>query len=392
MEENRKKRIREEIELLRKNLDSDINPAERMMINSKIRELVKELEEKGDNNKIYEQKEEKIPLVSGKIKGEHDKRLKQEIKETEEITLKRLAKAKAKKEKKKEVKPNAYIKISNKLFSKVAIELFNENKLKSLEKDLIKSNMNITPTSYISGVLTATILSIFASIFMVILMTLVMEGDSIINLTKTFWIIFVVPFVTFVGGYVYPSLEKESVQSKINQEIPFATIHMSAISGSMIEPSKIFQIIISTKEYETLEKEFTKIMNGINIYGYNLVGSLKKTAERTASKKFSELLNSMSTTITSGGNLVEFFDKRSKSLLFDYKLERERKSKQAETFMDIYISVVIAAPMIFMLLLVMMQISGLGIEISNSLISLLMILGVSLVNAIFIGFLYIRGT
>ena len=392
MEEDRKKKIREEIDLLRKNLDTDINPAERMMINSKIGELVKELEEKDDKNKVYEKEEEKIPLKYNKTKGEHDKKLKQEIKDTEEITLKRLAKAKEKKKKKKEAKPNAYIKISNKFFSKVAIELFNENKLKSLEKDLIKSNMNITPTSYISGVLTATILSIFASILMVILMTFVMEGDAIINLTKTFWIIFVVPFVTFVGGYVYPSLEKESVQSRINQEIPFATIHMSAISGSMIEPSKIFQIIISTKEYETLEKEFTKIMNGINIYGYNLVGSLKKTAERTASKKFSELLNSMSTTITSGGNLVEFFDKRSKSLLFDYKLERERKSKQAETFMDIYISVVIAAPMIFMLLLVMMQISGLGIQISNSLISLLMILGVSLVNAIFIGFLYIRGT
>jgi len=379
-----KEKIKEEIESLRKKLNSNITPAERMMVNSKIRNLVKELE----------QKEEVSQSIMKKNGGKNyaKKGILNEISRTEEITMKRLGKSERKENAKKTRKPNPYIKLSNRLFSKIAIKLFNKNKLHSLEKDLIKSNMNITPTSYISGVLMATVLSIFISIITISILIFSLEGSFIINLTKTFWLIFIIPFVTFVGGYIYPSLEKGSVQSKINQELPFATIHMSAISGSMIEPSKIFEIIISTKEYQTLEKEFTKIMNGINIYGHNLVGSLKKTAERTASKKFSEVLNSMSTTITSGGNLIEFFDKRSKSLLFDYKLERERKSKQAETFMDIYISVVIAAPMIFMLLLVMMQVSGLGIQMSSSLISLLMIMGVSLINVIFIGFLYIRGS
>ena len=58
-------------------------------------------------------------------------------------------------------------------------------------------------------------------------------------------------------AYAYPSLERKSLESRINQELPFATINMSAISGSMVDPTQIFQIIISTSEYPYLKKEFT---------------------------------------------------------------------------------------------------------------------------------------
>src|SRR3989344_1029985 len=153
-------------------------------------------------------------------------------------------------------------------------------------------------------------------------------------------------------------MEKKSSEGKINQELPFAVVHMSAISSSMIEPSKIFNIIISTKEYPALEKEFIKIQNEINIYGYDLVTALRNRSFNSPSKKLAELFNGLATTITSGGNLPVFFEKRSQSLLFEYRLDMEKQGKASETFMDIYISVVIASPMVLMLLLMMMRISG----------------------------------
>jgi flagellar protein FlaJ len=190
--------------------------------------------------------------------------------------------------------------------------------------------------------------------------------------------------------YLYPTLESSSIEIKINRELPFATIHMSAIAGAMIEPSKIFEILISTKEYPVLEKEFIKIMNEMNLFGKDLVTSLKTVAFNSPSKKFADLLNGLSTTITSGGNLKEYFEERASSLLFDYRLEREKESKSAETFMDIYISVVIAAPMILMLLLMMMKISGIGVSLSTSMITLIMITVVSLVNVGFLVLLHLK--
>ena len=173
-------------------------------------------------------------------------------------------------------------------------------------------------------------------------------------------------------------------------ELPFATIHMSSISRSMIEPSKIFSIIISTAEYPFLEKEFIKLLNEVNIYGYDLVTALRNMAFNSPSRKLADLYNGLATTINSGGDMPEFFDKRSQTLLFEHRLEKEKHSKAAETFLDIYISVVIAAPMILMLLLMMMRISGLGISLSTNMITLVMVLGVTLMNILFLAFLQIK--
>ena len=319
----------------------------------------------------------------------------------EKETIKRLKQKEIQIQEKKEKKPSSYIKISNRFFSKISLSLLDKAFFKTMKKDLTKANIDILPVSYISVIFFTTLVSFFASIFLFIfflffnigadlpIITLANE-DILIRTVKVIWIILVIPLTTFIIMYLYPFMERKSIEDRIEQELPFATIHMSAISGSMIEPSKIFSIIISTNEYPYLEKEFIRLLNEINVYGLDLISALRNSAFNSPSKKLSELFNGLATTITSGGNLPEFFDKRSQTLLLDYKLEREKYTRTAETFMDIYISVVIAAPMILMLLLMMIKISGLGISLSTGMITLIMGLGVSVINIIFLTFLHLK--
>ena len=84
------------------------------------------------------------------------------------------------------------------------------------------------------------------------------SGEYLARFTHIFWVMILFPLATLTFMYFYPSLEKRNAESKIDQELPFATINMAAISGSLIDPTKIFSIIISTKEYPALEKEFRK--------------------------------------------------------------------------------------------------------------------------------------
>jgi len=319
----------------------------------------------------------------------------------EKEILKRLKKKEKKIIEKKVKKPSKYVEKANKIFSDFSISLLKKKMFQKLEKDLIKTNLQFTPISYTSTIFFTTLISAIAGVFIFLFflffnlgedppfITLVIENMGI-RFLKVFWILFVIPIATFLIMYFYPSLEKKSTEYQLNQELPFAVIHMSAISSSMLEPSKIFSIIIATKEYPYLEKEFIKLINEIHIYGYDLVTSLRSIALNTPSKKLADLFNSLATTITSGGDLAEFFEKRSESLLFEHRLEREKYTKTAETFMDIYISVVIAAPMILMLLLMMMKISGLGIAMSGGMITLMMVLGVSLINILFLTFLHLK--
>jgi len=319
----------------------------------------------------------------------------------EKETLKRLLKKEKKVEKKKEKTPNTYAKKANKFFSSKSIKVIGKKMFKTLERDLIKANMQYTPTTYISIIYFTTFISIFVAIFLAVfflffkvtaelpIITLTSENIGI-RFLKVIWLVAVIPIITFFIMYFYPSLEKKSTAYKIDHELPFATINMAAISGSLIDPSKIFSIIITTKEYPYLAKEFTKIINEINIHGYNFVSALRKASFNRKKKKLSELLSGLATTINSGGDLPNFFDERSKSLLFEHRIEQEKESKAAETFMDIYISLVVAAPMILMLLLVMMKVSGLGISMSTNTITLIMVLGVTIINIVFLTFLQIK--
>ena len=325
---------------------------------------------------------------------------KKNILKLEKETLKRL------KEKGKEVikpkikKASQYVKTANEIFSNLSTSIQKKKIIKLLEKDLLKTNLQFILSSYISLILLTTFLSIILGIFIFLfflffsfanfpLITRVSEEIGV-RFLKIFWILFVIPIATLLFTYFYPALEKKSIENKINRELPFAAINMSAISGSMIDLSKIFSIIIATKEYPNLEKEFTKLINQINIYGYDIVTALKKIAANTPSKKLAELFIGLATTINSGGDLTDFFDKRAQTLLFEYRIEREKRTKFSETFMDIYISAVIAAPMILMLVLMMMKISGLGIALSTSMITLIMVLSVTLINIVFLTFLHLK--
>ena len=417
------KKIAEEIEELSKELELSNSSQEREMIFSQIKLLAESLKKSGqgvvkETEKISVPKQLSAyqPLsginlqpttptttpVRGEItQGFAPSKKREKVTSLERLTLKRMKRKVIKVVKIKEKKPNLYVKMASSIFSKTSMGLIKKGKFHMLKRNLIKANLEFVPANYISLIFFTTILSFFVAIlvttfflfFNVVISPpfIVPTEDSIgPRFLKVFLLLFASPAAVYLFSYFYPSMERKSLEGKLNHELPFAVIHMSSISNSMIEPSKIFAIIISTGEYVNLSKEFIKLLNEINIYGYDFVTALRDMAFNSPSRKLSDLYNGLATTINSGGDLPKFFDERAETLLFEHKIEVEKEAKSAETFMDIYISVVIAAPMILMLLLMMMRISGLGLSLSTGMITLVMVLGVSLMNIMFLAFLQLK--
>lgn len=295
----------------------------------------------------------------------------------------------------------AYIKFSNKHFLSTSQDLIKKGYFADLKDSLRKANMEFLFTSYVSVILMSTVLAAVAGVFLALFLLFFKvsfifpfitpyTGELLPRILKTAWVIIALPIATFLILNYYPGTERDSIGKRIDQELPFAVIHMSAISGSGIEPSEIFKIIGRSEEYVYLGKEIRKVVNQINLYGYDLVTALNNVAKSSPSTKLAELFSGLATTINSGGSLADFFEKRAETLLISYRLEREKFTKVAETFMDIYISVVIAAPMILMLLLVMIQISNIQIGFTTNQIALLIIFAIAILNIFFISFLHIK--
>ncbi len=311
------------------------------------------------------------------------------IKKSQKISEKQVVKAKS---------TRNYLKISNRFFLRTANNLINKGHFDSLALNLRKANIDILLSSYIACALFSALLIFIFSIFLVIFLfffnlqltspfiSLYTGEDYLLRFLKLLWLPVALPIATFASFYLYPSSEKDSLSKKIDQELPFVVIHMSAISSSGIEPSEIFKIIGTSREYPYIGKEIRKIVNQINLYGYDLVTALKNVSRGTSNTRLAELFSGVCTTITSGGDLSQFFEKRAESLLIVYRLDREKYTRSAETFMDVYISVVIAAPMILMILMVMLEVSNIGSGFSTG----IMVLIVGAINILFLVFLDLK--
>jgi flagellar protein FlaJ len=295
--------------------------------------------------------------------------------------------------------PRKFVAYANKLFLKNSKSLMDKGYFNSLKLSLRRTNLKILPYSYVSVMLLVSLIAFVIGIlltFFLILFNITFEApfislntDILGKMLMVIWIIPLAPIITFAIAYFYPSAEKSSLGSGIDDELPFVVIQMSAIAGSEIEPSNIFKIIALSKEYPNIRQEAKKMMNQINLYGYDLITALKNISISSPSEKWAELLNGFSTTIRSGGDLSKYLDKKAESLLFEYRLNREKATKAAETFMNIYISVVIAAPMLLMLVLIMLNVSGLGFQMPIPILSLIVVSIVALINIIFLVYLQI---
>jgi Flp pilus assembly protein TadB len=281
-------------------------------------------------------------------------------------------------------KPSFYIKLSNKFFGKNARELTKKGKFRNLGESLRKGGFIFLLHSYVAVMFFSTLLAFVFGIFLsALVFVFTMSFHS-------FWIILLLPLITFFSIWYYPSSEVTSREKMLDLELPFVTIQMSAIASADIEPSNIFKIIALNKEYKYINKEAKKLMNQINLYGYDLVTALRNVAHSSPSKDWADLLNGIATTIKSGGNLSKYLDKRAEGFLFDYRLDQEKSTRVAETFMDIYIAIVIAAPLLLMLLLVLMSISNIGLPLGVGAIALIMVGLVAIINLLFLTFLQLR--
>ena len=280
---------------------------------------------------------------------------------------------------------SSFIGLSNKYFRKISDDLVEKKHFTFLNRDLRKITSPLLLNSYLSMMFFTVVLSGILGLF--ISVVLFVFGFYLTGVA----VFFILPASVFVLFITYPGFQKNSLEKEINQELPFVTIYMSAVATSGIEPSKIFDIIVRTKDYPFTKREIKKLLNYVNFYGYDLVSALRESSKTSPSERLGMLFNGLSSTIRGGGELTDFLNKHAETLLFDYRLEREKYTKIAETFMDIYISIVIAAPMIMMILFVLISITGYGSAyLTPNILSLLIIFIVTVLNLGFLVFLNMR--
>jgi flagellar protein FlaJ len=281
--------------------------------------------------------------------------------------------------------PSQFVIFSNKVFKKSAKNL-SEN-FSFLDKNLKQAGMPFILTSYISLMLLLTLSILTVSIILALILSV---GIPFLMILRNVLISLIIPALLFMFLLAYPSLQAQGNSKKLETELPFALSHMAAIASSNIEPSKMFGIMAESKEYPVFSSQMKKIKNQMDIYGYDLTTALRNVSKLSVNRKFSELLNGISTIIISGGDLLVYLKEKSKDVLLDYKLSREKYSNIIGMYSDIYTALLIAAPLILMLVLSFMGSVGASFAgLSVPFLANLGIVAIVVLNILFIIFLQI---
>jgi flagellar protein FlaJ len=263
---------------------------------------------------------------------------------------------------------------------------------KPLEPHIKNANMKILLKTWVSLILfTSVIFFIITFILTYSVLTLFIEVESYIYIFTIIFLPIFVASVTFIIFYLYPVQRENSRRNNIENNLPFAITHMSAIASSGIPTEFVFELLMGFKEYGEIAEESRLIMRNIKTFGMSSLDAIRNVGDRTPSQEFREVLLGIVSTIETGGNLIEYLREMSDKALFDYRIKREKYLKTLSTYADIYTALLVAAPLMMLALLATMsiiggEILGLGIQDLMLVITWLML---PVLNISYLAFIHI---
>jgi flagellar protein FlaJ len=114
------------------------------------------------------------------------------------------------------------------------------------------------------------------------------------------------------------------------------------------------------KEYGEISKEAAKINRDVEVFGMDLISSLRKTASRTPSDQLKELLWGLDTVLSAGGNVGEYLHEKSKTFIAEYRRTLQRFSQTLSMLIEVYLTVVLVGSIFFIIMSALMSIFGGG--------------------------------
>lgn len=282
---------------------------------------------------------------------------------------------------------------ANILFKKFTLYLLNAypDVFKKLNDALRLADMKILSITYINMMLFSTIIGFFAGIPIFTIIFMILGSGFFLALFKGSIASLIFGIAVFIAFYSKPFSEINTRSKSIELNLPFAVNHLSSIASSGIAPARMFHLVSQSSEYKAISIELKKIVEYIEIFGYDLVTAIQTVAISTPNKVFKEFLEGFISNIQSGGELNGYLEQKSEELIDAYELKRQAYVETIATFSDIYTGAMIAAPLFFIITLSL--VSVIGGQIGSIDVSLIILVGtyviIPLINFMFMGFLQI---
>jgi flagellar protein FlaJ len=232
---------------------------------------------------------------------------------------------------------------------------------KDVGQNLQKSEMRVSFKAYVSWAILASLFTSVSTLFLVPL-CLFFIGHLSLDLCMLFGLggaMFAGAF-TIIGFYSYPVFRADSLKRDMEGELPFTTSYMAILAGAAVSPDSIFASLANSRVSPKISVEARTILRDTALFGFDILSALENLSKRTPSEKFKEMLEGFTGTIHSGGNLAGYLTNRSRHYMELRKIELRKFSGTLSILGEFYVTLLVAGPLIFVVMLAVMSILGGG--------------------------------
>jgi flagellar protein FlaJ len=129
--------------------------------------------------------------------------------------------------------------------------------------------------------------------------------------------------LTYLAFILYPGLEAGNRRRNIDATLPYAINYITSMSTAGITPAEVFRLLGSSKIYGESAVEARYISREIDIFGRDLIDSLRLVSASTPSRRMKEFLQGTMASVASGGNITDYFRTKAEQ----YALENRQTQK-----------------------------------------------------------------
>lgn len=241
----------------------------------------------------------------------------------------------------------------------------------SLRTDMIRARMK-TPfeiylsTAYFSSIIAGLLAALMFSLFTYLLRLpeiFVYKGnvpDIIISMSRYSLIIGTVLVLIIsllvVGGLIYslfliyPGIMAGERRRNIDSTLPYAINYITAMSTAGITPAEVFRLLGDSEIYGESAVEARYITREIDVFGKDLLDSLRLAGQYTPSDRMRDFLQGAIASISSGSNLTDYFRNKSEQYMRENRQEQKTFLETLGLISESYVTALVAGTLFLIIL------------------------------------------
>jgi flagellar protein FlaJ len=228
-----------------------------------------------------------------------------------------------------------------------------------IKRSIERAFIEVRPEAYIAYAWMNGLIGAVAGIIFVLVYLLIFPGLGIVLPAKL--LIIIIPAPILLGAMAYlvtmmiPESRANARKKDIDNKLPYALNFLAAMASAGVTPAVAFKSLAEQPIYGEVQKEAAWIYRDISIFNIDIVTALRNAANRTPSIKFQEFLQGAITTVTSGGDLKNYFFTKAEEYMRENRRVQKEFLETLGVLAESYVTVVVAAPLFMIVMISVMS-------------------------------------